>query len=170
MGEPHLWKPPYTHKRNTNCLPWYLHDLQSHPGQKTSSHIFGRQCSRPSPSPCWSSWANKNRWDSIGGVSIATEIFLIGIDRHIGVYINGGTANRWMAYNGKYIFKWMMTGGTPISGNSYIGIWTSGFTKTVFLSVDIIVKNDMLIHFECTQCTHAVYKLSSHFHNINHCS
>ena len=33
-----------------------------------------------------------------------------------GVSINGGTP-KWLVYNGKSSYKWMMTRGTPISGN-----------------------------------------------------
>ena len=38
------------------------------------------------------------------------------------ISVNGGTP-KWMVCNGTSIYKWMMTGGTPISGNFHVYIY-----------------------------------------------
>ena len=53
-----------------------------------------------------------------------------GIDTYIPIWYDGYLKweyhQKWMVYNGKYIYKWMMTGGTPISGNLHIDLTKFG--------------------------------------------
>ena len=52
-----------------------------------------------------------------------------------------GYPNSWMAYNGKIPLKWMMTRGTPISGNRYIdGATCYGTAKTSRFTVSPGIK------------------------------
>ena len=61
---------------------------------------------------------NPTRWPSLGG-SIAVRRWSLTFTsiKPYGVFHKWRYPNGWMVYNGKSYYKWMRTGGTPISGN-----------------------------------------------------
>ena len=87
----------------------FFHPLK-HP---LSSYSAAWRC-RPFPK-----WGTSTTTMRMGGACGVWPARLICVN-HMGVSINGASQNGWFISWKIPIYKWMMTGGTPISGNHHI--------------------------------------------------
>ena len=80
---------------------------------------------QPTQSPVMSAVINYHRLfshESSGGMFVnpfLTGYIYIYVYIHRGFHSHGGIP-KWLVSNGKTIYNWMMTGGTPISGNHHM--------------------------------------------------